>query len=75
MVSPIATTALPEYLDEENDALLKQFEASWDPRHALLNDDEMPAFIPGAMLCWARGLCTLSRRNPQSPGRPLFHDG
>ena len=56
---PIATTALPEYLDEETMRYYKQFEEKLGPKtHALLNDDDRPAFIPGADAFAGREGCT-----------------
>jgi signal peptidase I len=46
---PVATTAVPEFFDEDAMRYFKQFEENLgDKKHRLLNDDERPAFIPGA---------------------------
>ena len=45
----IDTKALPEFFDEDSMRYFKQFEESLgDKPHRLLNDDERPAFVPGA---------------------------
>lgn len=45
----IDTKALPEFFDEDSMRYFKQFEESLgDKSHRLLNDDERPAFVPGA---------------------------
>jgi len=44
----IATTALPEFFDEDVMRYFKQYEESLGERkHRMLNDDDRPAFIPG----------------------------
>jgi signal peptidase I len=46
---PAATNTLPEFFDDDAMRYFKQFEeALGDRTHKLLNDDERPAFIPGA---------------------------
>jgi signal peptidase I len=46
---PIETKALPEFFDEDAMRYFKQFEETLgDKPHRLLNDDERPAFVPGA---------------------------
>ncbi len=43
------TTALPEFFDEDAMRYFKQFEETLgDKKHRLLNDDDRPAFVPGA---------------------------
>ena len=45
----IETVALPEYFDEDAMRYFKQFEETLGgQKHRLLNDDDRPAFIPGA---------------------------
>jgi signal peptidase I len=45
----VATTTLPEFFDEDAMRYFKQFEESLgDKKHRLLNDDDRPAFVPGA---------------------------
>ncbi len=46
---PVATTSVPEFFDEDAMRYFKQYEeALGEKKHRLLNDDERPAFIPGA---------------------------
>ncbi|MFZ3219193.1 MAG: signal peptidase I [Rhodoferax sp.] len=46
---PVATTAVPEFFDEEAMRYFKQFEETLGgKKHRLLNDDDRPAFVPGA---------------------------
>jgi signal peptidase I len=46
---PVATNTLPEFFDGDAMRYFKQFEeALGDKKHNLLNDDERPAFVPGA---------------------------
>lgn len=46
---PIETKSLPEFFDEDSMRYFKQFEESLgDKSHRLLNDDDRPAFVPGA---------------------------
>jgi signal peptidase I len=45
----IATSALPEFFDEDAMRYFKQYEETLgDKKHRLLNDDDRPAFVPGA---------------------------
>lgn len=45
----IETVALPEFFDEDMMRYFKQYEESLgEKKHRLLNDDERPAFVPGA---------------------------
>jgi signal peptidase I len=45
----IATATLPEFFDEDAMRYFKQYEETLgDKKHRLLNDDERPAFVPGA---------------------------
>jgi signal peptidase I len=45
----IETSALPEFFDEDAMRYFKQFdEALGHARHRILNDDDRPAFVPGA---------------------------
>ena len=46
---PVAKTALPDFFDEDLTLYFKQFEEVLsDKRYRLLNDDNRPAFVPGA---------------------------
>ena len=46
---PVATSSVPEFFDEDAMRYFKQFEeALGEKKHKVLNDDERPAFIPGA---------------------------
>ncbi|MBI2770077.1 MAG: signal peptidase I [Burkholderiales bacterium] len=46
---PVSKAALPDFFDEDAMRYFKQFEESVGTRrHRLLNDDERPAFVPGA---------------------------
>ena len=46
---PVLTNTLPEFFDEDAMRYFKQFEeALGDKTHRLLNDDNRPAFVPGA---------------------------
>jgi signal peptidase I len=46
---PLPTKALPEFFDEDTMRYFKQFEETLgDKPHRLLNDDNRPAFVPGA---------------------------
>jgi signal peptidase I len=46
---PLATNALPEFFDEDSLRYFKQFEEDMGTvKHHLLNDDNRPAFVPGA---------------------------
>ena len=45
----VDTNALPEFFDEDAMRYFKQFEETvGDKKHRLLNDDNRPAFVPGA---------------------------
>jgi signal peptidase I len=45
----IATSTLPEFFDEDAMRYFKQYEETLgDKKHRLLNDDDRPAFVPGA---------------------------
>ena len=45
----IATSVVPEFFDEDSMRYIKQFEEKLgDKPHRLLNEDERPAFVPGA---------------------------
>lgn len=45
----IATTALPDFFDEDAMRYFKQFEETLgEKKHRVLNDDARPAFVPGA---------------------------
>lgn len=47
--TPVATGTLPEFFDEDVMRYFKQFEETLgDKKHRILNDDERPAFVPGA---------------------------
>ena len=46
---PVSKTAVPDFFDEDAMQYFKQFEEVLaDKRHHILNDDNRPAFIPGA---------------------------
>ncbi len=46
---PVATASLPEFFDEDVMRYFKQYEETFGDRtHRLLNDDDRPAFVPGA---------------------------
>lgn len=46
---PVSKTAVPDFFDEDAMQYFKQFEeALGGKRHGILNDDNRPAFIPGA---------------------------
>jgi signal peptidase I len=46
---PVDTATAPEFFDEDAMRYFKQFEeALGDKKHRLLNDDDRPAFVPGA---------------------------
>jgi signal peptidase I len=58
---PVATAALPEFFDEDSMRYFKQFEETLGERkHRLLNDDDRPAFIPGAEDFPSRSNCRYS---------------
>ncbi len=45
----VATTTVPEFFDEDAMRYFKQFEETLgNKKHRLLNDDDRPAFVPGA---------------------------
>jgi signal peptidase I len=45
----VATQPLPDFFDKDTMRYSKQFEEALGPkRHRVLNDDDRPAFIPGA---------------------------
>ena len=53
------TTALPEFFDEDAMRYFRQFEETLGGRkHRLLNDDERPAFVPGADQFEGRSACS-----------------
>jgi signal peptidase I len=55
----VETNALPEFFDEDAMRYFKQYEESLgDRKHRLLNDDERPAFVPGADNFEGRSQCT-----------------
>jgi signal peptidase I len=55
----IETKALPEFFDEDAMRYFKQFEETLgDKPHRLLNDDERPAFVPGADPFEGKSGCT-----------------
>jgi signal peptidase I len=46
---PVATASLTEFFDEDAMRYFKQYEETFgDRKHRLLNDEERPAFVPGA---------------------------
>ncbi len=55
----VATAGLPEFFDEEHMRYFKQFEEQiGDKKHRLLNDDDRPAFVPGADNFAGRDACS-----------------
>ena len=57
----VSKQAVPDFFDEDTMAYFKQFEEMLgDRRHRLLNDDNRPAFIPGAENFPQRELCRYS---------------
>ena len=57
----VSKQAVPDFFDEDTVAYFKQFEeVLGDRRHRLLNDDNRPAFIPGAENFPQRELCRYS---------------
>jgi signal peptidase I len=55
----VAAATLPEFFDEDTMRYFKQFEESLgDKKHRLLNDDDRPAFVPGADNFAGRGGCS-----------------
>jgi len=58
---PVTTTSVPEFFDEDAMRYFKQFEEDLGgKKHRLLNDDERPAFIPGADNFAGRDGCVYS---------------
>ncbi len=58
---PVSKEALPEYLDEDSMRYSRQFRETFEGRtHRILNDDERPAFIPGAEDFPRKDLCRYS---------------
>jgi signal peptidase I len=46
---PVVTNTVPEFFDDDAMRYFKQYEEELgDKKHKLLNDDERPAFVPGA---------------------------
>jgi signal peptidase I len=46
---PVVTASLPEFFDEDAMRYFKQYEETFgDRKHRLLNDEDRPAFVPGA---------------------------
>jgi signal peptidase I len=46
---PVETSTLPEFFDEDSMRYFKQLEETvGDKKHGVLNDDNRPAFVPGA---------------------------
>ncbi|WP_395687168.1 signal peptidase I [Caenimonas koreensis] len=57
----VSKQELPAFFDEDSTAYFKQFEELLgDRRHRILNDDNRPAFIPGAENFPQRDLCRYS---------------
>jgi signal peptidase I len=55
----VATTTVPEFFDEDAMRYFKQFEETLgNKKHRLLNDDDRPAFVPGADNFAGRGGCS-----------------
>jgi signal peptidase I len=55
----VETAALPEFFDEDAMRYFNQYEESLGARkHRVLNDDERPAFVPGADNFEGRSQCT-----------------
>ncbi len=55
----VVTTTVPEFFDEEAMRYFKQFEETLgNKKHRLLNDDDRPAFVPGADNFSGRGGCS-----------------
>ena len=53
------TSALPEFFDEDSMRYFRQFEETLGTKkHRLLNDDERPAFVPGADQFQGREACS-----------------
>jgi len=58
---PVATASVPEFFDEDAMRYFKQFEEDLGgKKHKLLNDDERPAFVPGADNFAGRDGCVYS---------------
>jgi signal peptidase I len=58
---PVVTNALPEFFDEDAMRYFKHFEETLgDKKHQLLNDDQRPAFVPGADNFTGRDGCQYS---------------
>jgi signal peptidase I len=56
---PVPTATLPEFFDEDHMRYFKQFEETiGDKKHRLLNDDDRPAFVPGAEQFAGRDQCS-----------------
>jgi signal peptidase I len=56
-VQPV--TAVPEFFDEDSMRYFKQFEETLNgAKHRLLNDDDRPAFVPGADQFAGRDACS-----------------
>ena len=55
----VQTDAVPEFFDEDAMRYFKQFEETLgDKKHRLLNDDDRPAFVPGADHFAGRAECS-----------------
>jgi signal peptidase I len=55
----VATTTVPEFFDEDAMRYFKQYEETLgDKPHRLLNDDDRPAFVPGADNFSGRANCS-----------------
>ena len=58
---PVETNTLPEFFDEDSMRYFKQFEETvGDKKHGVLNDDNRPAFVPGADEFEFKGNCRYS---------------
>ncbi|MBP9904279.1 MAG: signal peptidase I [Rhodoferax sp.] len=58
---PVETSTLPEFFDEDSMRYFKQFEETvGDKKHGVLNDDNRPAFVPGADEFEFKGNCRYS---------------
>ncbi|GAA6120199.1 signal peptidase I [Acidovorax sp. FG27] len=59
--TPVPTTALPDFFDEDAMRYFKQFEEQvGDRRHGVLNNPDVPAFVQGASDFKFRGNCRYS---------------
>ena len=59
--TPVPTTALPDFFDEDAMRYFKQFqEQVGERRHGILNNTDMPAFVQGASDFAFRGNCRYS---------------